>query len=57
MTRDGRGEWLEPMTIEQLRRLFKVSRNTMAKRLRDGTVKAKRFGCMWRIHASERPAQ
>jgi len=54
---DGRAEWLPPMPVPQLAKLFGVHRNTMARRLRDGSVKARKFGSLWRLHVSEWPAE
>lgn len=48
-------EWSEPMTIGQLAKLFGVSRNTMPKRLRDGTIPSRKFKSLFQIPISLLP--
>jgi hypothetical protein len=48
-------EWRRPNTVVGLARAFGIGRAAMSRRLRDGTVRAKRFGRYWRVAVEDLP--
>jgi hypothetical protein len=41
--------WSRPATLTVLAARFDISRATLAKRIKDGTVRAKPFGKLWQV--------
>ena len=50
------GRYTAPMPIKQIAALLSVHRNTAARYLTEGQIKAKRLGGRWRLHVDELPA-
>ena len=44
-----------PLPIKNIALLFSLHRNTCARYLREGQIKAKRVGGRWRLHVDELP--
>jgi hypothetical protein len=49
-------QWSAPNTLDGWCRVFGVHRNTMRKRLQDGTLRARPFGRHWQIALDDIPA-
>jgi hypothetical protein len=49
-------EWSRPASVEEWRKVFGVSRNTMTKRLREQNPRNERFGRLYRVALDDLPA-
>jgi hypothetical protein len=45
--------WSVPLTVEGWAQVFRVSRNVMAARLKDGSIQAREFGGLWQIDLAQ----